>query len=563
VSGVQPVLIVGGGPVGLCAALHLAQLGIPFTLLEDDDALSTAPKAGTILPSSLEIFAQLGIVDQILGAGVRCPTIDFLDRRSGRVVSQMHVHELASDTRFPVLLNLAQSETERVLFDALVARGFGDSVRFGHRVTAVEQDASGCRVSVQAPGGSQVFEGAYMIGCDGGRSGVREQLGIQSIGRTYPETFMLFNVSFRDEIADGERLPLTFVFDPDEWMIIVRLPEFWRVVWPLSRDEDEPSESDLRERIRFAFGGDHAFDVVGRARYNVHHRYAEAFRSGRAFLAGDSAHLMTPVGGLGLNTGLQDVNNLAWKLAWVLRGDAHEDLLDSYGAERQPVAKFITGNLADRNRELLMLRHPLKRLARNVALAAQRRSRRHRWTAAHTRSLLATKHGAPAAPPPSRATALRRALVPDALPPVRRGDFAPDGALRWPDGHVGTLHELIGSRFVAITFADGRRAERRRELTALAIDDYVVSGVDVAPTSASRRRLLLDLGNQLKQRYGAALGTTYVIRPDGFVLDVVAPDEPAARVQRALEGIGVRAGRQRPPAGQAYRARTPLRDGTA
>ena len=528
------VIIVGAGPVGLCTGLLLALRGVPFVIFENDGGLSTEPKAGTMLPSSLEIFSQLGIIDDFLADGLRCGTVDFLDRRSKRIITRMQVHELATETRNPILLNIAQSETERILYSALCAGGFEDRIRFNHTVTEVRQDDAGVRVTVEdGSGKARHYTGSYALGCDGARSVVREAMGVEFTGRTHPELFALFNVAFDTPAADAVRAPATAVFDPDEWMILVRLKEFWRVVWPQPAGREEPNEDDLRERLRFAFGTDHPFEIVGRATYRVHHRYAEHFCNGRFFVLGDAAHLMTPIGGLGMNTGLQDAGNLSWKLAMVLKGQADPSLLDTYERERLPIARFVAGNLADGNRAALMMRNPIKRIIRNTVMWLQAHSEPHRWQAAYLRSMLGMGY----APPAAHGSPLQRivkVLRPEARPAVRPGDYSPDGPVRFTDGRTMHLHDLLSSKFLAVTFADARDLESLPVVVDPRIDHYIVSAVDVAPEMKNRARTLVDLGSRLTKRYHAEEGSTYLIRPDGYVLDVFSsahgPQRYSARI---------------------------------
>jgi len=533
ISWAAPVLIAGAGPVGLCAGLHLANLGVPFMIFEEDAGLSTEPKAGVLLPSSLELFSQVGVAEQIVGAGVRCGTIDFLDRVSARVVNRMQVHELHTDTRYPMGLNLAQNDTERILRDAICARGLESALHFDHRVTGVAQDDDGVTLQVATPDGSKEYPGSHLLGCDGGRGAVREAIGVTSTGRTYPETFAVFNVEFDSPSADLVRAPGTFVFDPDEWMILVRLPGFWRVVWPQQPGRPPATEADLAERLRFAFGRAEGFRIVGQAHYNVHHRYANRFRVGRTFLLGDAAHLVTPIGGLGLNTGLQDVNNLCWKLAKVINGAAGPGLLDSYERERLPIARFITGNMADRNRDQLMLRAPWKRLLRDVLMGAQIRSRRHRWQLAYSRSLLGISYRPPAARP-RRLRAAMSALRPDVPPAVAPGTFAPDGPLHWPDGHLRYLHDLLGRDLIALTFADARVQRDVPDLGVLPLRHYQISPMDIAPEAPLRASLLVDLGGRVAARYRASAGTSYLLRPDGYVLDIAPASRAPTSFRQAL-----------------------------
>jgi 3-(3-hydroxy-phenyl)propionate hydroxylase len=532
-SGTAPVLIAGAGPVGLSAGLHLANLGVPFLIFEDDGGLSTEPKAGVLLPSSLEIFAQLGVAEQMVGEGVRCGTVEFLDGVTSRVVNRMHLYELDTDTRYPMGLNLAQNDTERILRDAICARGLESALHFRHRVTGVVQDDEGVTLLVETPDGPKEYRGSHLLGCDGGRGAVRESIGVASTGRTYPETFAVFNVEFDSLRADLVRAPGTFVFSPEEWMILVRLPGCWRVVWPQQPGRPPATEADLAERLRFAFGQDEGFRIVGQGRYHVHHRYADRFRVGRTFLLGDAAHLVTPIGGLGLNTGLQDVNNLCWKLARVINGTAGTGLLDSYERERLPVARFIIGNMADRNRDQMMVREPWKRLLRNVLMGVQVRSRRHRWQLAYGRSLLGISYGAPAAAPRGLRAAMSL-LRPDVPPAVARGSFAPDGLLHWPDGHLRHLHNLLGRDIIALTFSDARVPHAVPDLGELPLRHYQVSPVDIVPAAPLRAGLLVDLGGRLAARYRATAGTSYLLRPDGFVLDIAPVSQASTSFKQAL-----------------------------
>jgi len=464
---------------------------------------------------------------------VRCGTVEFLDGVSARVVNRMHLHELHTDTRYPMGLNLAQNDTERILRDAICARGLQSALHFRHRVTGVVQDDDGVTLLVETPDGRKEFRGSHLLGCDGGRGAVREAIGVASTGRTYPETFAVFNIAFDSLQADLSRAPGTFVLSPEEWMILVRLPDFWRVVWPQQPGQPPATEADLAERLRFAFGRGEGFRILAQGRYHVHHRYADHFRVGRTFLLGDAAHLVTPIGGLGLNTGLQDVNNLCWKLARVTKGTAGPGLLDSYERERLPVARFIIGNMADRNRDQMMLRQPWKRLLRNVLMGAQIRSRRHRWQLAYNRSLLGINYGPPAAAP-RRLRAAMSVLRPDVPPAVAPGSFAPDGPLHWPDGHVRHLHELLGRDLIALTFADARVQRDVPDLGELPLRHYQISPVDIVPEAPLRSGLLVDLGGRVAARYRATAGTSYLLRPDGYVLDIAPVSQASTSFRRCL-----------------------------
>lgn len=518
---ISPVAIVGGGPVGLCTALHFSRLRIPFVVFEEDADLSTDPKAGTVTPRTLEIFAQVGVIDDILAAGLRFDVVDFVERRKDEVLMQMLMDELDRDTSYPFVLNLPQSDTEHVLYEHLERANPG-AVRFNHRVTALEQDENGCRLTVDGPDGTETVEASYVVACDGGRSPIRKMLDIEHKGKTYPEKFALIDIEADLDSGEGRRPTyLSYVFDPDEWLIIVRQPNLWRVLWPIDADAPEPQVEDeeVHRKLRLAVG-ERQIKILSAISYKVHHRVAQGWRSGRTFLAGDAAHLITPIGGLGLNTGIQDANNLPWKIAWVMTGRADPDLLDTYEKERRPIAEFIASGLADRNRTMMQMKNPLKRTARDMVLKVIRYSQAHRWNTAYTRSLLSTSYKVRDAVqgPVKRVLS---ALRPEIHPPVTSGDRAPDGLLFGPDGRRVRLQQLLGAAFVALTFDDVRNEPELMPMPqSPALRHYLITHFDAPHDSGLRDRSFYDPGESLTQRFRAAPGTTYLIRPDGHVAGV-------------------------------------------
>jgi 3-(3-hydroxy-phenyl)propionate hydroxylase len=314
---------------------------------------------------------------------------------------------------------------------------------------------------------------------------------------------------------------LSYVFDPEEWLIIVRQPDFWRILWPIHPDEPEPDEGEIERKLRLAVG-DRPLRVIESLSYKVHHRVAERFRAGRVFLLGDAAHLITPIGGLGLNTGIQDAHNLPWKIAWVLGGRADPALLDTYEQERRPIAAYIASGIADRNRSTMMMQNPVQRAIRDVVLQLMRHSHPHRWSAAYSRSLLATSYKPASEQKPIEKVI--RTIVPEATPPVAVGDRAPDGVLFGPAGERLWLHELFGFAFVALTFDDVRNHPTIEPLPQSPyLRHYLVSWFDAPHDSGLRDRTYYDPGDQLTRRFHAACGTTYLVRPDGHIAAI----EPA------------------------------------
>jgi len=499
----SPVIIVGSGPVGLTAALAFSKYNIPFIVLEEDESVSTLPKAGTIMPRTLEVFSHLGVVEPILQAGLRFDEIHFVDRRSDKVLVHVDMHLLHNETAYPFVLNIPQHEMEPILLEQLQQSGRGQ-VLFQHKLVDLRQDAAGCRLTVETPDGLETFECDYVIGCDGSHSTVRKMLGVQMEGKTYPERFIVIDTNAPVDQRPGRRLTyLSYVFDPDEWIIAVRQPRFWRFLFPVPETQPDPDISEMERKIRLAVG-DIPVEILASSVYKVHHRCASQFRVGRAFLVGDAAHLITPVGGLGLNTGIEDANNLPWKIKYVLDGLAGDALLDTYELERQPIARFNAQNLADRNRRYIMMKNPVKRFVRNIALGFVDRSEKLKWTTAARGSLLATSYNAMKRPPGG---------------PILVGDRLPNLILLDANGKHVWLHGLLGTNFLALTFDDARN---KPEMSphAPGLKHYLVTSFDATHDSDLREQSLLDLGGKLLKRMGASLGTTFLIRPDGFIANI-------------------------------------------
>jgi 3-(3-hydroxy-phenyl)propionate hydroxylase len=188
----------------------------------------------------------------------------------------------------------------------------------GHRLTGFEQKAD--RVVLQFQNGKTV-EASYLLGCDGGRSTVREKLGIPVEGESLPVKYALIDLEIDLDVANPRDYPyLAYFSDPREWMILVRHPHCWRFLFPVALDGPEPSAEALRDKVLSFIGGASGVRILGSVIYRVHHRVASEWRRGRVFLMGDAAHLITPMWALGVNTGLLDCSNLCWRLAWFLRG---------------------------------------------------------------------------------------------------------------------------------------------------------------------------------------------------------------------------------------------------
>lgn len=515
-----PVIIAGAGPVGLTTALGLAHYGVDVVVLEADDSLSTDTKAGTILTRTLEVFDRYGVLEDVLEVALRIDKVADIERGSGKVIREIKTEVLTTDTRFPFIINIPQHYLEPILAKKLEERLPG-SLRMSTKVLAYEQSDDGVVVQVETPSGEvQSLRGSYLLGCDGGRSTVRRQLGVGVEGKTLTERYTLVDVKVDLDVDNQRDYPyLSYFADPEEWMILVRQPEFWRFLWPRKPDQPEYSVEQLASKVRSYIGNVAELEVLGSNEFAVHVRAASQWRDGRVFLMGDAAHLLTPMWALGLNTGVLDASNLPWRLAWVLRGWADESLLDGYEAEQKPLAIHGSGEMADAARRFM-----------GYELASLDTMTDEAWANAMTRTMLATRLDVEGTGD--------WALASDPAPrAVRAGDRAPDLSV-WRSGSATSLHRLARDGFVALHFADVRRRPTLPP-DEPGLTHLLVSRWDAPVDSGLKHRALFDPGEAAKRRLGVEDGTLVLLRPDGHVA-LVAPwasgESVAARHYRSLTG---------------------------
>lgn len=498
-----PVLVAGAGPVGLITALGLTHYGLPVVVLEADDSLSTDTKAGTVLTRTLEVLDRYGVVDEVLKVALRIERIADIERGTGEVIREIDTSVLSGDTRFPFIVNIPQHHLEPILARELERRAPG-SLLMRHRVLGFEQDDEGVTVRVEAPDGEKTLRGCYLLGCDGGRSTVRRQLGVHVEGKTLEERYTLVDVKVDLDVEDQRDYPyLAYFADPDEWMILVRQPEFWRFLWPRKPDQPPYSEERLAAKVRDYIGDVSRLEVVGSYEFNVHVRAATTWRDGRVFLMGDAAHLLTPMWALGLNTGVLDASNLPWRLAWVRRGWADASLLDAYEEEQKPLAIHGSGEMAEAARRFMTHQ------ADSVEAMTEKA-----WANAMTRSMLGMRLDVDG-------TGEWRLASVAAPGPVRPGDRVPDLRV-WAYAGETSLHRLTRHAFVALHFVDARR---RPTLPAdePGLLHRVVSRWDAPLDSGLRERALFDPGGQVQARLGVPDGSVLLLRPDEHVAGIAPP----------------------------------------
>ena len=350
------VLIAGAGPVGLVLALSLARRGHRVTVVEKlVDLLDQVRRAGTIHAATLEMLDDIGLYDRLEPRGLVAPLVHYWDRGDPEPIAVFDHAVLAGDARFPHAL---QCDRLKLIEEALKMASDTDliEVRVGTELVGFEQDGdSVTAVTETADGERQVLRGTHLVGCEGAHSVVRKQLGIEFEGFAFPDRTMTLSVVFDFDSLQPYGLR-NYILDPVEWANLFRWTDFWRVVLPADVDADPDSllDDDVIEAglQRFHPIGE-PYEVVSKSLYTVHQRVAATFRQGRVLLAGDAAHVNSPIGAMGMNSGIHDAVNLAAKLSSVLRGDTADEVLDRYVRQRRHVAVAHVQAITIRNKKLM------------------------------------------------------------------------------------------------------------------------------------------------------------------------------------------------------------------
>jgi len=381
----DPVVVVGAGPVGLCLALALAQQDIAVVLVEqmtDENFLDQVPRAGSNHPTTLEFFDRIGLYEKMEPRGLIAPKFHYWDRQDNALIAEFDHALLKDDTKFPFVL---QCERIKIIEEALKlakAHPLVD-VRMAAEFSGFTQNADAVLVQIKnAAGEAETIRASYLCSAEGARSIARKELNLEFEGFTYPERTINIEVAY-----DFRRHGYTernYISDPVEYSNLFHWkgpPDRWRIHFPTNIDDDENElkrPEALQKRLQQFLGIDHQFEICGCNLYTVHQRVAAKFRVGRVVLAGDSAHVNSPIGGMGLNSGVHDAFNLADKLARILHGAADEAELDRYERQRRHVAVQHTQAGTIRNKRLLEERDPavrkrnhdeLRRQAEDPALA--------------------------------------------------------------------------------------------------------------------------------------------------------------------------------------------------
>lgn len=503
---VHAVAIVGAGPVGMTAALTLAKYGVRSLVLDAKPTFNDGSRATCIARQSFHIFEQVGAVDPFLAKSLGWTTGRSYFR--GREIYRLSMPDSA-DEKFRPMYNLEQQYTEQFLFDACMATGLVD-FRWQSEVTATENGSDGVTLTVASPQGSYPLAAAWVLAADGARSPIRSQLGLRLKGDNYEGRYVIADVKMDHDYPTERRAFFDPASNPGGTVLMHKQPDdIWRVDYQLREGED-PDEAVREETIRARVGAiladighDGPWELEWWSIYTANTLALEDYRHGRIVFIGDSAHIVPIFGVRGLNNGLADAQNIGWKLAAVLNGEAGEVLIDSYSPERRGATLDVFANAAKSTR---FMTPPTRgfALVREAAL-----------------SLALSQDFAKGFANPRQMQPYTYAASPLTPFPARDADFAAGpvsgAAMRSVRLGEGFLTDHMGEGFTALVFTDGTWPAEFDALVAALVRRHPrlrVVAVGLSGEAMGPVRPLADPSGAVAAAYGAVAGTVYLIRPD-------------------------------------------------
>lgn len=364
------VLVAGGGPVGATAAYRLALAGIDVLLVEVLPFCPEDMRASTMHPPTLDMMAELGLLEELESQGLRAPSYHYRNRRSGDII-EFDLTELSDISKHPYRLQCEQFKLSRLLTTKLEALKPG-SVNFQHRVLAYDQDADGVTVYVETPMAIETIRADFLIAADGSNSTIRKWTRTEFEGFTYPERFLTLSTRYPVEQHFDRLASVNYVADATEWYVLLKVPEFWRILVPTdinTTDDELLSESYKDAVFKRLLGDDRPIETSHRTLYRVHQRVVKEFCHGRVLLAGDAAHLNNPLGGFGMNSGIHDVWNLTTKLKDIyLNGANWQAETERYGRQRRTIAQSFVQAQTIENKQTLEAARSAERSAQELKM---------------------------------------------------------------------------------------------------------------------------------------------------------------------------------------------------
>ena len=333
----ERIFIAGAGPVGLVAAANLVRHGVPVTVFEAGPALAEESRASTFHPPTLDMLEQFGAAAPLIAQGLVAPKFQY--RARDGVIATFDFAAIAEETRHPFRAQSEQFKLTRILLEGLAGKP-KFQIEFDSRVAGVEQDNAAVHVTLDRNGSSERRSGRWLIGADGARSDVRRALGVEFAGFTWPERFLVVSTPFDFRSVIADLVSVSYLADPVRWHFLLEIPGLWRVMFPLTEaisDEEAASRAFAQALMAGVVPGIANYDIAHTTLYKVHQRVAKNFRAGRAFLAGDAAHLNNPLGGMGMNGGIHDAMNLTPRLAAAWNASAPDAELDRYERQRRAI----------------------------------------------------------------------------------------------------------------------------------------------------------------------------------------------------------------------------------
>lgn len=518
----EDVLVVGAGPVGLTLAAQLSRRGVRCRIIDQEEGLTpvTQSRALGIHARTLEVLEGLGVTAPLVDRGRRIQAVNVWDHGQRLTRFEPDFQRLA--TPYPFVLSLPQGETERQLAAALAAQG--TEVQWNTRLIGLSQDDDGVNATVRGSDGvDREMRTMYLAGCDGAHSTVRDELQLSFEGQAYEDRFLLADVHLRSPLAPSEAHVL---LTPDGPVPTIPLPQqdCWRLIDTTGKTAaEEPAEitarfEQLLEQARFPSVS--ITTTVWASAFRIHRRATDQLRVGRCFLAGDAAHIHSPVGGQGMNAGIQDAHNLGWKLSLVVAGAAPDSLLDSYEAERLPVARSVARRTHWATRAVV-LRNPLARAVRNQMLPwLLGRQSVQRRLARELSGLGVNYRDSPVVAGDCR----------EAWEGPQPGDRVPDVRLPMPSDGIRRLFDVLQGTHHTLLCFDSSQSEQSDATSEFAkihtfmqqeycrfIKIFRVKPQRDAAGSAGDVSVLIDSQDHLHAKFHADQPCLYLIRPDGYV----------------------------------------------
>ncbi len=356
------IVIAGAGPIGLICAHRLAGMGIPVLVVDKSTVIPTDLRASTWHPATLDMLEEIGVTSYILEKGAKAPTWQYRFRDTGeRAIFDLRV--LSNETRHPYRVQCEQFHIVRYLAEKL--SDFDNAeIRWGTQAVDVGQDDDCAWLDVECEGERERLTGRLVIGADGGRSIIREKLGIGFEGKTYEAITMVAITDFPFEDHFEGLSGVNYIWTEYSNFSLLRVPDRWRsgiTPKPGQTPEEALSDDSLEAHFQAIVPRDDRYDILARGMYSTHQMVAERFNVGRILLAGDAAHLNSPNGGLGMNTGVHDAFNLTEKISGVWQGANGLDLFDRYTRQRKAIAIEYAHKISDANHFRMRERDPAKR----------------------------------------------------------------------------------------------------------------------------------------------------------------------------------------------------------